>query len=207
MCCRYFIRESDPDLLPIIDAALKSPLIARFAKAHPAPLVRFGEVAPTNLVAAIASDKQRNLAVFPMTWGFTVPGRSVPMVNARVETAAEKPSFRDSWKSHRCAVPASWYYEWQHLPKEDGRSTTSTKYAIQPKDATITYLCGLYRIENGLPVFVILTREPSPDISHIHDRMPLILPQEVIRDWVNPAVKPEDLLPHALTAMAAEKAG
>ena len=207
MCCRYFIRESDPDLLPIIDAALKSPLIARFAKVRPAPLVRFGEVKPTDLVAVIASDRQQKATVFPMTWGFKVPGRSAPLINARSETASEKQSFSEAWKQHCCIIPASWYYEWQHLPKEDGRSTTSTKYAIQPKDTTVTYLCGLYRIENGLPVFVILTREPSPDISHIHDRMPLILPQETIRDWVNPAVKPEDLLPYALTAMAAEKVG
>ena len=89
---------------------------------------------------------------------------------------------------------------------EDGKGTAKTKYAIQPKDASITYLCGLYRIENGLPCFVILTREPSADVAHIHDRMPLILPKEAIHDWVNPAVSAEDLLPYALTSMVTKKA-
>ena len=206
MCCRYFIRESDPDLLPIIDAALKSPLIARYAKVRPAPLVRFGEVKPADLIAVIASDRQQKTAVFPMTWGFTVPGRSAPIINARSETASEKQSFADAWKQHRCIIPASWYYEWQHLPTEDGRKTTTTKYAIQPENETITFLCGLYRIENGLPAFVVLTRDPCDDIAHIHDRMPLILSKGAIRDWVNPTVKAEDVLPYAVTSMAAEKA-
>ena len=206
MCCRFFIRESDPELLPIIDKALKSPLAARFAKVHLAPLVRYGEVKPTDLVAVIASDRQQKPAVFPVTWGFTVPGRSAPLINARSETASEKQSFSEAWKQHRCIIPASWYYEWQHLPTEDGRKTTTTKYAIQPKNETTTFLCGLYRIENGLPAFVVLTRDPSDDISHIHDRMPLIMPKGAVRDWVNPTVKPEDILPYAVTSMAAEKA-
>ena len=70
----------------------------------------------------------------------------------------------------------------------------------------MTWLCGLYRIENGLPAFVILTKEPSPDVAHIHDRMPMILPKRAVREWINPAVKPEDLLPYAVSGMAAEKA-
>lgn len=97
MCCRYFIKESDSDLMPIIDAALKSPLIGRFAKVRPAPLIRYGEVKPTDLAAVIASDRQQKPAVFPMTWGFLVPGRSAPLINARSETASEKQSFAESW--------------------------------------------------------------------------------------------------------------
>ena len=204
MCCRFFIGELDPELAPVLKAAMRSPLLPQAQKLHPAPLVQAGEVRPSDLVAAVASDRHRKAAVFPMVWGFTVPGRSAPLVHARVETAAEKPTFREAWRSHRCVVPASWYYEWQHLPTQDGKHTTSTKYAIQPKDAKITWLCGLYRIENGLPVFVILTREPSPDVVHIHDRMPLILPHQAVRDWINPDVNPADVLSRAVTSLAAE---
>ena len=206
MCCRFFIGESDPELAPVLDAAQRSPLLPRFRKAHPAPLVRAGEVRPADLVAAVASDRRRKAAVFPMVWGFTIPGRSAPLVNARVETAAEKPSFRDAWQSHRCAIPASWYYEWQHLPSPDGKRTISAKYAIQPQNASVTWLCGLYRIENGFPVFVILTREPSPDIVHIHDRMPLMLPGSSVRDWINPDIDPAAILPLAVTRLTAERA-
>lgn len=206
MCCRFFIGELDPELAPVLKAALRSPLLPQVQKLHPAPLVQSGEVRPTDLVAAVASNRQRKPAVFPMVWGFSVPGRTAPLVNARTETAAEKAAFREAWRSHRCAVPASWYFEWQHLPTQDGRHTTSTRFAIQPKDAAVTWLCGLYRIENGLPVFVILTREPGPDVAHIHDRMPLILSRQDIPAWIHPDTDPAELLPRAVTALSAERA-
>ena len=206
MCCRCHMEDYDPELAPILGIAIKSPMITRIQKVRPTPLVQSGEVFPTNLVAAVASDRQKIAAVFPMIWGFSVPGRSAPIINARVETAAEKPTFREAWKEHRCAVPVSWYYEWQHLPTPDGRSTVKTKYAIQPREPGATWLCGLYRLEDSIPVFVILTREPGESIAHIHDRMPLILPKQAIRDWVNPTVKPADILPYAIVDMVAEKA-
>lgn len=56
------------------------------------------------------------------------------------------------------------------------------KYAIMPKGQELTWLCGLYRLENNYPHFVLLTREPGEDIAFIHDRMPLILPEDVIQD-------------------------
>lgn len=206
MCCRCHMEDYDPELAPILGIAIKSPLVTRIQKSHPTPLVQSGDIFPTNLVAAIASDKQKNAAVFPMIWGFSAQGRSAPIINARVESAAEKPTFRDAWKEHRCVIPVSWYYEWQHIPAPDGRSTIKTKYAIQPREAGVTWLCGLYRLEDGVPVFVILTREPGESIVHIHDRMPLILPKSVIHDWVNPNVRAEELLSYAITDMVAEKA-
>ncbi len=78
---------------------------------------------------------------------------------------------------------------------------------IQPKNARATWLCGLYRMENDLPVFTILTREPAEELRRIHDRMPLILPKELIAEWIDPDKKPETLLRYALTDMMAEKAG
>ena len=160
-----------------------------------------------NIAPAIATSRRGEQAVFPMRWGFTLDGRRGPIVNARAETAAEKPSFRELWRHHRCILPASYYFEWQHLPAEDGRTTTGVKYAIQPRDSAVTWLCGLYRIENGLPVYVVLTRTPSDDVAHIHDRMPLILPKDCVGAWIDPDVRAEELLPRALTRLAAEKAG
>lgn len=205
MCCRYYVLPADPELEAMMEAAFRSPLLPRFAGTHSGPLVRSGEVAPSNLAAVIASNRRQQAAVFPMSWGFRISGRSALLVNARVETAPEKPSFREAWLGHRCAVPASWYFEWQHRPAGENRPAEKVKYAIRPKDPGITWLCGLYRIENGLPAFVILTRSPSQDVAMIHDRMPLILPGQAVRDWVNPAVRPEDLLPYAVTALQAEQ--
>ncbi|MDO5134061.1 MAG: SOS response-associated peptidase family protein [Eubacteriales bacterium] len=77
---------------------------------------------------------------------------------------------------------------------------------IQPKGSTMTWLCGLYRIEEGLPHFVILTREPGNEIRFIHDRMPLIMPKNMINVWIRPDVKPEGMLGATLTEMVYEKA-
>ena len=75
----------------------------------------------------------------------------------------------------------------------------------------LTFLAGLYRLEEikgtRIPVFTILTREPAEDIRFIHDRMPLILPKECIRDWVNPESRPAEIIEKALTDMVFEITG
>ena len=208
MCCRYYM-ELSPELRPYVEEARRSPLMGRFAKLNRS-LVTEGEVRPTNVVPAIATSKAGDKTVFPMLWGFHLAGRPAPIINARVESAAEKPTFRDSFQSHRCLIPASYYYEWEHLTTPAGKPKTGDKYRIQPKDARLTYLAGLYRIEdmNGvsLPVFTVLTREPGESIRFIHNRMPVILPEEVLDDWIRPDADPTALLNTALTEMEYEKA-
>ena len=66
-----------------------------------------------------------------MLWGYHISGVSrTVVVNARAETAGEKPSFREGWAAHRCVIPASWYYEWEHVPSPSGRQKAGDKYAI-----------------------------------------------------------------------------
>ena len=108
MCCRYGLRSS-PDLRPIVEAAERSPLTERFTTQLNRPLVTEGEVRPTNLVPVIAPSKTGARSVFPMVWGFSLPRSRSPLVNARVKTAAVKPSFAESWRQRRCIVPASFY--------------------------------------------------------------------------------------------------
>ena len=199
MCCRYWADES-PEIREIVEEMNKSPLVDKWQQTT--GITTYGEVRPTNVVPVIASNRAGARAVFPMKWGFT--GRTL-LMNARTETAPVKPTFKEAWASHRCIIPASWYYEWEHLTGNDGRKRTGAKYLIQPKGSDMTWLCGLYRIENGLPMFVILIREPGDEIRFIHDRMPLIMPGDYVNDWIKPDVKPEELLDAALTNMVYEK--
>ena len=203
MCCRYYYADDDRKLREIAREAGESPLAYKFMLAA-TPLMTSGEIRPTNVVPVIAPGKDGRRAVFPMRWGFQIPGHSL-VFNARVETAAEKPTFREAWTRHRCIVPASWYYEWEHLTAADGRKKTGERCLIQPRDSQLTWLCGLYRIEEGLPVFTILTREPSEELRRIHDRMPLILPEEKIVEWITPGSRPEEVMRAALTEMYLEK--
>ena len=137
-----------------------------------------------------------------MKWGFT--GKTL-LINAKSETAAIKPTFRDAWGSHRCIVPASWYFEWEHFLTNNGKKKTGDKFMLQPKGSSVTWLCGLYRIENGLPCYVVLTREPSEEIRFIHDRMPLMLPETYVDDWIRPDAKPEEIIKAAQTDILYER--
>ena len=199
MCCRYWADES-PELREIVEEMNGSPLVSKWQKTT--GITTYGEVRPTNVVPVIASNRSGERSVFPMKSGFT--GRTL-LVNARTETASTKATFKNAWASHRCIVPASWYFEWEHIILNDGRKKTGQKYLLQPKGSTMTWLCGLYRIEEGLPVFVVLTRQPGEEIRFIHDRMPLILPKELINPWIHPDTRPEELLGEALTDMVYEK--
>ena len=178
----------------------KSPLVSKWHATT--GITTYGEIRPTNVVPVIASKRSGEKAVFPMKWGFS--GRTL-LMNARTETTPVKATFKDAWASHRCIVPASWYFEWEHIVGNDGKKRTGDKYLIQPKGSAMTWLCGLYRIEDGLPVFVILTREPGEEIRFIHDRMPLIMPGDYVDEWIRPDAKPEKLVQAAMTEMVFEK--
>ena len=199
MCCRYWADES-PEIHEIVEEMNRSSLVEKWHRTT--GITTYGEIRPTNVVPVIASNRSGVKSVFPMKWGFT--GRTL-LMNARTETAPDKATFRDAWASHRCIVPASWYFEWEHLIGNDGKKRTGDKYLIQSKGSAMTWMCGLYRIENGMPVFVILTREPREAIRFIHDRMPLIMPGDYVDEWIRPDTKPEELVEYALTDMVYEK--
>ena len=203
MCTRFYIEPETEEIRELLEKAKRSRLGEQFLRAG-SQVLTSGEIRPTCVVPVIASGRDRRIGAFPMRWGFRVPGGTL-LVNARSETAAVKPTFRDAWRSHRCVVPASWYYEWEHTKTPSGKAKTGDRYAIQPRGETLVWLCGLYRMEDGFPVFTVLTREPTPYLRTIHDRMPLMLPKERIREWIRPDARPEELLQYALTDLIAEK--
>lgn len=205
MCTRYFMDDAPRQLADIIMTARNSRLTNKMINKFSRPLVTVGEVRPTDIVPVIAPNTKGERAIYPMRWGFQNPHHNSILFNARTETAGTKPTFQEAWQSHRCVIPASYYFEWQHFKSPDGKEKTGAKYAIQPYDSEFTWLCGLYRIEDGIPYFVILTREPGPHLAEIHDRMPLILPPERINEWIMPTTDPNTLLPYALTDMIIEK--
>ena len=199
MCGRYFI-DPTPAMLPVIEAMNRSPLIQAFQQNG--EVMTRGEIRPTNVAPVLASARNGSRTVFPMKWGFT--GKTL-LINARAETAASRVTFREAWQSHRCAVPASWYFEWEHMTMNDGKKKTGDKFMLQPKGSPVTWLCGLYRIEEWLPCYVILTREPSEEIRFIHDRMPLMLPDQCIDEWINPNANPAEIIQKAQTDILYER--
>ena len=176
--------------------------------ARPAKMT--GEIRPTEMASVIAPNKFGKCDVFPMIWGFYEKKLNRPLVNFRVETANIKPIWSDSWKQRRCVIPASYYYEWEHYADINGKIKIGEKYIIQPSGSDVTYLAGLYRIEEiqnfKYPVFAVLTREPTDELRQIHNRMPLILPETSIEEWINPEGNPDNVLKTAVTDLIVEKA-
>ena len=129
-----------------------------------------------------------------MKWSYQLPDGKL-IFNARSETAAQKAMFADGMRQRRCLVPADYYYEWQKTGQ--GKQ----KYAIAPADVNGFFLAGIYRIEQGRPVFSILTKDPAESIAFIHNRMPVILPNEVMSDWLNPKYNGIEILGSAASDM------
>lgn len=198
MCCRYYILPKGVEWDPIREGAESARVMGRFRRAG-LSLTAAGEVRPRDVVPVLATDREGSQTIFPMRWGFLLEGpRPSLLINARVETASQKPTFREAWTGHRCAIPATGYYEWDRVPDGKGGTRPGTRYSITAPAAPILWFCGLYRIEAGLPVFVVLTRSPSAAVAGIHDRMPLILPEAAARQWVDPHRDPQTLLPQAV---------
>ena len=172
MCCRFFTgdEEDDEELRAIIDALQR-------CGGGGAAVAR--DVLPTDTAAVIASSRRLSPGVFAMRWGFSGAG-GAPVINARSETAHERPMFAESIASRRCLIPAGWYYEWERRGRE------RVRYAIRPEEAGLMYMAGLYRLTPAGAQFTILTRGAAPDIAFIHPRMPVILPRDALADWIDP---------------------
>ena len=205
MCCRFYMEE-DPELASYFDEAAHSTLAAAVTQRLGKTVIASGEVRPTDIAAVLASGKDGSPRAFPMVWGFRGTIKNRPLINCRSETAEEKDIWRDPWKSHRCVIPATGYIEWERPENERaGKAQARKKYMVRPQTGALTYLAGLYRIEdyNGLliPVFAVLTRAPAEGVRFLHDRMPLILPRDIIYQWIRPDEKPEQLLEQAVTEL------
>lgn len=148
-------------------------------------------VAPTQDVATILGDGEKRYLEL-MRWGLIPswaddPGIGARMINARSETAAEKPSFRAAFKRRRCLIPADGFYEWQ--------KTTGAKqpFYIRMKDERPFAFAGLWETwheEDGPEIrsCTILTTEANDRLSPVHGRMPVILDPENYDFWMDPEV-------------------
>mgnify|MGYP001024583865 CR=1 FL=1 len=146
-------------------------------------------IAPTQPIAVIWEQSGRR-TIQLVRWGF-VPGwvkdpRAFSLlINARAETMAEKPSFRDAVRNARCIVPASGYYEWMK-----GKDGVRQPYYITMADDSPMVFAGLYSTWSGpdgeeVDTACIVTVEPNLEISSIYDRMPAMLQGEAVDAWLN----------------------
>ena len=178
-------------------------------------------VAPTkNVYAVMNRHEQRQLRI--VQWGLIPSWAKDPkignkLINARLESAAEKPSFRKAFAKRRAILPADGYYEWYtpESPADSGQGSDSPKrkvkkqpFFIRPRDGQLMAMAGLYEIwrdksiedEDAPGAFrwtaTVLTTSATDELGRIHDRMPLMVSPEHIEEWLDPELEepPEGIL-------------
>ena len=137
--CTWFYAERST-LSPIITKAQQLPLANTIRNTMSRSAEMSGNIRPTDMAAVFAPNKQGNMAVFPMIWGFTVEQSSKPLINCRIETADQKPVWKDSWFRRRCVIPASWYYEWGIPPSEVGYHNANEQRNIKKDLGIVEHL-------------------------------------------------------------------
>jgi len=154
-------------------------------------------IAPSQTVPVVVQGEEGRLLT-AMRWGLVPcwaqdPKIGYRMINARAETVAEKPSFRQSLRQRRCLVPGDGFYEWQG----DGR--TKRPFRITLADGSPFAMAGLWdewRSAAGekLRSFTIITTAANPAVAALHDRMPAILPRSAEETWLDPGLSDAHLL-------------
>lgn len=165
-------------------------------------------IAPTQPVAAVRLDLGGARQLTHFQWGLIPswskdPSMGSKLINARAETASEKPAFRAAFKRRRCLIPATGFYEWQAVGK--GKQPMY----IHGAGGGLLSLAGLWEIWHApdggeLATCTILTTSPNDLMEPIHNRMPLILDPGDYDMWLDPSTE-VDQLNHLLRPFATDE--
>jgi len=139
------------------------------------------DLRPTQRVAAVNSDGKGILRQLDASWGIKPAWSKALLINAQAETVAIKPTFKQSFSHRRCVVPCSGWYEWS------AKGGAKSKYEFTAHDMSPLYMAGIwYESEDDLtpPKLVTLTTTPNDQCREYHYRMPLLLAEKTVSDWI-----------------------
>ncbi|GAA2307869.1 DUF159 family protein [Streptomyces caniferus] len=222
MCGRFVSTRSPQELASVFDATRWDP---------DRSLDPSWNVAPTDEVWSVLERVERGTGEItrqlrPLRWGL-VPSwakslhTGAKMINARVETVAEKPAFRRAFVKRRCLLPADGFYEWQTVAASKSVAATKSAkarkqpYFISPEDGQVMALAGLYEFwrdpvaeDDGSPgawwvTCTIITTEATDAAGRVHPRMPLAVAPADWGAWLDPAHQDTGELRALLAAPAA----
>lgn len=166
MCGRYSLFDEQ-------DNTEVQSIIREVNQQYPDMPIRTGEIYPTNTVPIIISSGDAIKPV-PCVWGFPQYSGSGVIINARAETVTEKRMFSDSLYYRRCIVPSTGFYEWDKQKQ---------KYFFRLPGENMLFMAGLYRDFDVGRRLVILTTSANASMRDVHDRMPVILPRDMLSMW------------------------
>jgi putative SOS response-associated peptidase YedK len=177
MCGRYTLIKPAAEVAAHFDAADPPLLDARY------------NIAPTQKVFVIRQRGESRVCSLAR-WGLVPPWAKLlndgpPLINARAETVTEKPTFRSAFKRRRCLVPADGFYEW----KAEGSKKLPHYFTLA--EGQLFAFAGIWERWDGGEAGIVesvatLTTEPNELVRPVHNRMPVILPAEVVPLWLDP---------------------
>lgn len=164
MCGRYYVED---DLMDEI-----RPLVQHEGK--DLRIQKSSDIFPSEKTTIIGGTRDE-LYAFDMKWGMPSVRKGQLLINARAETVMEKQSFSEAVQKYRCVIPASGFYEWT-------KEKQKVSFACDKKSAI--YMAGCYKKTADVWTFVIITAAANENVLPFHDRMPLILTADEVRNWI-----------------------
>lgn len=184
MCGRYVISLTLDQLADLFEVSDRPNFAANY------------NAAPTQDLPVVRRGKEGEARLSLIRWGLvphwskTGPDGAKPLINARAETAAEKPTFRTALKRRRALIPADGFYEWSKA--EDG---SKQPWYITRTDGAPLVFAGLWERwgegEARVDSFAILTNAAGPDIEALHHRCPVIVERDAFDRWLDPQTDPQ----------------
>lgn len=201
MCGRYTLAVPDPSVIR-----------DRFPIGEAVEVRQRFNVAPGDDVLAVTTDRAGEPRGETLRWGL-VPSWSksadtgLKLINARVETASERPAFRRSFERFRCLIVADGFYEWR--PGAPRTGSRKQPFHVTRDDGGLFAFAGLWSVWHGqsdqvLRTCTILTTAANPAIAALHDRMPVILAPANEREWLDTST-PSPRLAEILAGLPAER--
>lgn len=203
MCGRFTLRTPMSVLIDQFQIGLESARqLALFEPRY--------NIAPTQDILVVRERERGEREAAMLRWGL-IPAwakqmqSGAPMINARGESVAEKPSFRTAFRKRRCLVPADGFYEWQQSPGTSGRGKKQPYYIHRRDDQPFAF-AGLWESwtdksssspdKLSIESCTIVTTSANATLAPLHDRMPVIVAASDYAAWLDPTVEdPAELMP------------
>ena len=204
MCGRYASSRRPEDLIEefeVVASRVTSPLAPDYNVAPTDEVYAVMERPPRPEETVASPEPERQLRV--VRWGLVPSWAKDPrigsrMINARMETLADKPAFRRALAARRCLLPADGYFEW--YPTEQLTASGKPRkqpFFIRPADGGVLAMAGLYELwrnptaaaddpDRWLWTATVITTEAEDALGRIHDRMPLMVERDRWADWLDP---------------------
>ena len=192
MCGRFVV--ASPPLLLAEHFAVDE--VRLDVDADPAASANYN-VAPTDRVPAVACDRDGRRLLGAFQWGLVPswsadPSGGARMINARAETLAEKPAFREAFARRRCLIPADGFYEWRLTTGGLKQPVFISPSSVSPQP--VFAFAGLWEVWRPaadappLRTCTIVTTSANARLSSLHDRVPVVLPPSAWSTWLDPTV-------------------